>query len=106
MSFGADIFTETLCGITPFLASIIIGDDQLAPQFIDMECHISGCTTNKNWKQFSQPVRELATILSPSFNHQNSESLSKLFFGAGETFPNWIYTPTTYSCYNSNGNKM
>ena len=92
--FGANIFTETNYGMTPFLASIITRNYELAAYFIDMECFLSGCIKNQDWKQDSALIARIATILSPIFNKQHCEELNKLFFGAGETIPiGCIYQP-------------
>ena len=87
LQFGADIFTETNCGVTPFLASIIRGYDELASRFIDMECFVSGHIKNQNWKQDVPLVGLIAIALSTTINKENSETLNRLFFGAGETIP-------------------
>ena len=95
LQFGADIFTETNCGMTPFLASIITGYDELAEHFIDMECHVSGHVPgNKSWKQNSPALTLIGVALSPSFNKLNCGVLNKLFFGAGEKIPiRYIHQP-------------
>ena len=87
LQFGADIFTETNRGMTPFLASIITGYDELASRFIDMECFVSGHIKNRNWKEDTPLVGLVAIALSTTINKENSETLNRLFFGAGETIP-------------------
>ena len=85
LQFGADIFTETKYGMTPFLASIITGYDELAAHFIDMECYVSGhMPGTQDWKQNLPAVALMGAALSPSFNKFNCGLLNKFFFGAGE----------------------
>ena len=91
LSFGADIFTESSLGITPFIASIITSYDELAAHLIDMECYVS---RTQQWKQSPRIVGFVARVLTPPFNPLHSTALNKLFFGAGETIPiRHIYQP-------------
>ena len=91
LHFGADIFTESSLGITPFIESIITSHDELAAHLINMECYVG---RTQQWKQSPPIVEFLARVLTPSFNPLHSTALNKLFFGAGETIPiRDIYQP-------------